>query len=208
MIEYLSDPRDQAVLASAPTLMQPRYGELPPCPVQTHRYVAAQDGLYLQARTAGLDLCLRVAPVEQGPLPYGSLREHVRLAGGRIPWPLYQTICREAARAAPAEWACLVLHDPEQGYRLHIPRVASRSAGHIRYLTGDYDPDQVVIDLHTHGLGDAFFSATDDADDRAGGIYLSVVLGRCVAGSPPMQVTRVVAHGHLIPVELALWGGA
>lgn len=205
MLEYLPDPRDRAVLGSAPTLMQPLHSALPPCPLQAHRYVAARDGLYLQARSVGIDACLAIAPVQYGNLPYGVLRERVRLVGGRIPYTLYRDICAQAAAAAPNEWACLILFDPDEGYRVHVPDVDSRSAGHIRYQTGRYDPEQVVVDLHTHGQGEAFFSATDDDDDRTGGIYLSVVLGRCGVAHGPTQATRMAINGHLIPVNVQLW---
>ena len=144
MLEYLSDPRDRVVLSAAPTLMQPIHGTPMPCPINTHRYTAAREGLFVQARTAGLDVCKLIAPSEAGPLPYGPLCEWVRLPGGRIPSHLYQEILHKARDASPNEWACLMLYDPACGYRLHEPQVDSRSAGHIRYLSHSYDPEQVV----------------------------------------------------------------
>lgn len=204
MFDYLLDPRDRAVFGSAPTLMQPSRDELPPCPLNTHRYVAARDGLYLQARTVGLSLCKRISKCEFGTLPYGSVDEYVRLIGGRIPQSVYSDILARARAALPDEYACLILYDPSSGYRLHEPGVESRSDGHIRYLTNDYDPEAVVVDLHTHGYGAAFFSWVDDEDDRNSGVHISVVLGDC--NQPvPSQVARLVVHGHLIPVQIALW---
>lgn len=205
-LDYLSDPRDRAVFASAPTLMQPSHEDLPPCPYNTHRYVAARDGLYLQARTHGLSVCKHIAPCGQGTLPYGPLSEYVRLTGGRLPRTLYDEIVAHARQALPEEWACLILYEPGHGYRLHVPSVESASGGHIRYRTETFDPEQVVVDMHTHGYGNAFFSPIDDADDQHGGVHISVVLGECDKETPS-QVTRLAVHGHLLPVELALWDG-
>ncbi len=203
--DYLADPRDRAVFSAAPTLMQPSREPLPPCPYNTHRYVVARDGLYLQARTRSLSLCKRIATVTGGTLPYGALSEHVHLAGGRIPRALQQSIVEKARAALPNEWACLVLYDPAAGYRLHEPTAEARSAGHIRYQTAGVDFEQVVVDLHTHGYGAAFFSSVDDEDDRArGGIHISVVLGDCNQ-EHPAQKMRLVVHGHLIEVALDLW---
>ncbi len=205
MLDYLIDPRDQAVLGAVPTLMQPLHGTLEPCPLFTHRFVIARDGVYLQARTPALDVCLQVAAAQCCAFPYGTLTEHCRLAGGPIPWRLFESIRRMAQAASPDEWACQILHDPDEGYRIHVPRVISCTAGHITYATDSFDPEQVVVDLHTHGEGEAFFSATDDESDRQGGIYIAVVLGRCGPHQHMTQATRLVVNGLLLNVELGLW---
>lgn len=205
-LDYLKDSRDRAILGSTPTLMQPLYGELPPVDHYRHRFVLARDGLYLQARTPALSVCLRVTGEVLCPFPYGELQESVQLTAGKIPYSLYMEMSKRALAANPTEYACLALYDKDNNeYRLHEPGVVSASPGHIDFTTGGYDPESVVLDLHTHGEGEAFFSPTDDHSDGQGGIYFASVLGRCQSSETMTAATRIVVNGIFYPVPWTPW---
>lgn len=201
MLERLTDPRDRVLLEATPTLMQPLFGELPPVPMHRHRFVIARDGVYLQARTPGLVVCLRVSGKHVCEFPYGRLEESVVMPGGPLPADLVEALYAHAVTAAPQEWACAILYDPtERRYRLHIPETESVSQRHIRYRTTGYDAEQLVFDVHTHGDGPAFFSGTDDISDRQGGIYIAIVLGRCGTANTLTATARIVVDGIFYPV--------
>lgn len=205
MLDEVYTPADQVLLSAAPTLMQPLLGQLPPPALGGYRFVVGRRGLFAQARSRGIEACLSVAPSSHD-LPYGDVIERVRLRQGRIPGRILDEILAEARAALPKEWACLILLDEGGQYRIHVPRVIQASRGHIQYATDDYDPEAVVVDLHTHGTGRAFFSGTDDHDDRVSGFQISVVLGQ-LDRPMPQCLMRVSIHGQMFPVRLALWSG-
>jgi PRTRC genetic system protein A len=202
-LSYLADPRDRAIFAATPTVTAPRFGVLAPVPVGQHRFVLAANGLFVQARTATLDLTLRVSDTVR--LPYGVMEEKVVMVAGRLPRELFQAMRQKALAAHPREWAGVVLFDPAfGGYRLVEPEVESVSSGHIRYRTGAYDDALLVCDVHSHGHHGAYFSGTDDASDQHG-IYIASVLGRCGAGHTLESCSRIVIHGLFIDVAWTPW---
>ncbi len=201
MLEHLTDPRDRVLLGATPTLMQPLFGMLPMVPMHRHRFVIARDGIYLQARTPALSVCLRVSGRHLCEFPYGRLDESVEMPGGPLPTDLVEALYAHAVQAAPKEWACAILYDPAlRQYDMHVPETESVSNGHIRYRTVGFDAERLVFDVHTHGHGSAFFSRDDDASDREGGIYIAIVLGQCHTTASLTAKARIVVNGIFYPV--------
>lgn len=197
---YLTDPRDRALLAATPTLMAPRFGRLPPVEVGQHRFVVGANGLFVQARTKAMDVTLRIASTPM--LPYGALQENVSLAGGPLPYRLYREMVERACRASPTEWAGVVVYDGRE-YRLIEPVLDEASLGSITYRTSAYDDEAVALDIHSHGRGDSFFSETDNQSDT--GIYLAAVLGRCHSPESVTVKVRVVVRGIFYAVAWVPW---
>jgi len=191
--EYLADPRDRALLGATPTLMAPRFGRLPPPIVGQHRFVAGAGGLYLQGRSRALDVALRVADTPF-PLPYGQVPEGVLLRHGALGQDLLLEAEARARATAPREWAGVVVLDHDGSYRLVEPPPVWSRTDSVRYRVEGFDPEALVLDLHSHGDGEAYFSATDDASDREGGIYLAAVIGRC-RDKQPTWAWRLVVNG-------------
>lgn len=202
-LQYLSDPRDQALCGLTPTIMAPRYGDLPSPLHGVHRYIIAANGLFLQAHTRALEVCIKVA--DTPALPYGPMNEYVRMARGKVPYSLYEQMCTRATKTSPQEWAGVVVFDPSTNeYRLTEPTVESAGPGHVTYRTGDYDDDCLLLDVHSHGIGVPYFSATDDLSDQRG-IYISTVLGHCQTIGSITSVSRVVVNGQFFPVSWVPW---
>lgn len=198
----LKDPRDLAFFSAVPMLVAPRFGALDPVSVGRHRFVAATDGIYLQARTQGLDVCLHVG--ETVRLPYGTLREYVHLNGGPIPASLVNDMKSRAVAAVPQEWAGVILYHPNSGYQLVEPTVTEVSRHRVGYKTASYEDEYPVLDVHSHGRGNAFFSRDDDESDQYG-IYLAVVLGHCDSNDTITARCRVVVHGIFYNVDWVPW---
>jgi PRTRC genetic system protein A len=195
--QQLSDRRDFALLGATPALMQPRFGSLAAL-AGGHRYIVAQSGLYVEARTPVLHACACIAPVAE-PLPYGPVETFVRLPSPEDIRPHLARAVEAAKHVSPMEWAGYITYADGSGYDLVSLPVVSRSTGHISYDRSSVDEDAVVIDIHSHGEHGAYFSEKDDEDDRIrGGIYLAVVIGHCTA--TPEIAARLVVNGHLLPV--------
>ncbi len=207
---YLSDPRDIAICGATPMLMAPIFGELPAVEVGQHRFVAAKDGIYVQAKTKALDVCLKISSTP--PLPYGELKEHVKLAGGILPFEMFLNVIERASKAYPNEWAGVAIYNPEtKSYGLHQPEIESVSAGHIQYKTDAYDDECIAVDIHTHGAGKAYFSSTDDHSDK-GGVYVAMVLGNLDKPESFSSCARIVVQGTFynvpwLPFETTIQGG-
>lgn len=197
----VADSRDRALFAATPMLMAPRFGVLPTLRVGEHRFVAASNGIFVQASSKALAVTLKVARTPR--LPYGELRESVELAGGSIPVALWEQMQNKAVASAPKEWAGVVVYE-NGAYRLIEPEVESISGAHIRYCTQAYDDEAVALDVHSHWHGEAFFSSTDDESDR-GGFYIACVLGNCRSESGVTVKTRIAVRGIFYNVEWTPW---
>lgn len=199
--QRFSDRRDFALLGSTPALMQPRFGALSPL-VAGHRYLVGRGGLYVEARSAVMHAVSCVAPSPVA-LPFGEVTPFLKLPEGGLPRGLIADAVVRARACVPDEWAGVIVYDGS-GYRMLEPEVLSRSAGHVSYERSGIEEATVVVDLHSHGAGAAFFSAQDDEDDtERGGFYLALVLGEVTAAQVSVAA-RLVVHGHFAPVSAAI----
>ena len=71
------------------------------------------------------------------------------------------------------------------------------SAGnfHVSYRNALPDNLTVVVDLHSHGFFEAFFSETDD-QPYLDGFYIAGVLSHRT--TTPSSVSRLVVNGHFL----------
>lgn len=77
----------------------------------------------------------------------------------------------------------------EQGWSVTRPEQA-QSWSRVGY---SYDPAGVVVDLHSHHTMPAFFSPTDDGDERGGRFY--AVMGHLDQAHPQL-ILRLGLYGH------------
>ncbi|UJJ60412.1 PRTRC system protein A [Rhodanobacter denitrificans] len=191
------DPRDAVLQAAFPTVPVPRFGALPDLPVGRKRLLVASDGLYLEVRSTALHARLRLASVDT---PHGACREFLAPAGGRLDRNWIGKLAELALAGGESEVASGIVLG-EDGWRLHRPRTLSSSGAHVTYRD-DFEDDALLVDMHSHGALDAFFSSTDDAGDLARpGPYLAVVLGRCQSRESLSWVVRFVCAPYLIALD-------
>lgn len=194
----LLSARDKALQAALPALPVPHDSDLPALPAGQRRLLLAADGLYLQARSSVMQVSVRVATAT---LPYGPHQQQVILSHGPVPASLVREAARLASATPDKEVAAAVVWK-EGAYRLEVPEVISAGAGHVSYHDR-LDDDALVMDIHSHGAGRAFFSSTDDASDLARpGPYLALVLGCC--GGPMEVALRLVCPPHLVELPVRL----
>lgn len=209
--EATHDEVTAALLQTLPVVVCPPNGAPPPFASadMACRLVVANDGVWLEARTAAIHAALKV--LQHGPhllpsTPFGNLApEDTDLLVTHLQQPDFDwfgLFLREARARWPNECAGFVIFDAGcSAWRLAITENSSVSGSHVRYRPPRiYSDEVVVIDIHSHGAHRASFSSDDDADDRAdaGSLKLAFVLGR-VHTEQVDVASRLVAFGCLGP---------
>jgi len=147
-------------------------------------YILASNGLYIQAGNPHLEATVLVSPAEVRGL--SPLEEKVTLLHGRIPWRLYDLAYSLFVMDTSRERYAAIIWD--NGYQLKVPE-QEREPGSVRYST----ESSVVLDLHSHGTMDAWFSTDDDQDEQ--GLRLYMVVGRVNMLIPAMEL-RIGVYGY------------
>ena len=194
------DPRDRALQASCPCLPVPRFGPLEPLQ-RGQRTLVAHDGLYAELRLPWLHLITRLAELPpQPPLPYGAVQETLSLSFGRIPRALLHEFIAVGRAALPNEIAGGLIHDARHNtLRLVMFEAEASSPGSVRYrMPVLAQHESLVLDLHTHGCGRAFWSVDDDADDQ--GIKLCGVFGELHREEPSARF-RLAFNGRFTELD-------
>ncbi|MCK9985400.1 MAG: hypothetical protein AzoDbin1_01872 [Azoarcus sp.] len=171
---------DKLIQALTPTVMVPRFGAFEPLERPGHRFLVADDGLWLELRRSWLYARQRIAAQSQVAMPYGQLEPAITFLCPPIPAAFVQQFSALARRSCPQEAAgWIVWNEVTCEFAFREVEALSASAGHIRYHRPTLaDGECLVMDWHSHGSSKAFFSGTDNRDDR-GEVKVSGVLGCC-----------------------------
>lgn len=205
------DPRDAILQAHTPVVVVPRFGALAPMEKTGHRYLVAEDGIWLEVKRPWLDARVPIATIWNGEdeaawdhsLPFGPVERRIAYAISNTEFDrIQQRFLIDARAALPNEFAAWAVYD-EATQALHYQPLVAIEAGpggiefHRPTLGLGH---HLAIDLHSHGAMDAFFSSTDDEDDR-GDVKVAVVAGRL--DREPMWTTRLCVLGVFIGPESA-----
>jgi len=152
-------------------------------------YIFAENGLFVRAQNPLLKVTTCISPVKiRGLRP---LEEELVLTHGKIPRALYDLAL--SAFIVNKSWEQYLAVTWEDQYHLRIPTQARESAS-VRY---DRLPS-TILDIHSHGVMDAFFSGTDDEDER--GLRLYMVVGRLDTLLPAVEI-RLGVYGYFTPIN-------
>lgn len=147
-------------------------GGVPPVP-KFYSYLLAANGVFKLAQTSHISVSLPVSPGRIAGLERWQDGPRLTFGPPKIPAHWLYAVLNHARRVGPAiEQMYHFYYSAERGWRVAVPRQKA-SAGAVTYTGGD-DP-AIVLDLHSHHGMDAFFSATDDADEQ--GCRLYAVIG-------------------------------
>lgn len=195
------DARDRVLQETAPTLMVPRFTPLEPLSQPGHRFLAAANGEWLEIMRTWLYARVPLSAASCVAKPYGSVTGCLEWLCPPIPLSLFERFAAQAKACSPVEAAAWITWDENSGdFALREVGVRDASATRIHFDRPRLEEgEHLVVDLHSHGAGPPFFSATDDADDR-GEVKLSVVLGHCDRSIK--AVHRLCVLGAFIPVRL------
>lgn len=154
-----------------------------------YSYVLAGNGLFLKAEKPGLKATVPLAHSEvRGLVP---LATEVKLTYGLIPGEIWRRILDDFMSTLSLErYLCLRW---DGSYRLAAPPQESGKA------SVSYEPMRgILLDAHSHNRMEAFFSATDDADDQ--GFRISMVVGRLDTLEPQVAL-RLSIYGYFYPLR-------
>lgn len=200
---------DQILQRTCPTIMVPRFEDLPPLTENGHRFLVAQDGLWLEVKRPWLHLVWPVAEkCYQVAMPYGALQPAITFEFDSLPRDLIDSFIDDARRALPNEYAAWIIWNSETGKFSYCP-LAANSAGpaHLkldRPVLGEHE--HLVVDIHSHANMNAFFSGEDNRDD-AGEVKLSIVVGRLGSNQQISSKIRLCANGVIIPAQILAQSG-
>lgn len=142
-------------------------------------------------------------------LPYGQVEAVSNLRCGRIPVRLIERFAKQANAWADqgSETAAWITWGSNSGWKFLEPEILIRTPVSVRYTWPELAPDTaLVLDVHSHGTGTAFFSHTDDQSDL-GFPHYSLVLGCAGFDRPLAQLDcklRLCLAGYFFE-ELAPW---
>ncbi len=196
---------DQAILQAFPLLAAPADGILPRATCDGMRYVAAKDGVWREVTLPWIKVRHKVADSVL-ELPYGGVEECIEYQCGPVPRDSIRQFVDEARAAAPNEIAAALIWNQTNGeWRYERRQEITASPNRIDYVEVRVGEDEhLVVDIHSHGWAPAFFSSTDDADDR-GAMKISLVLGN-LDRARPSSAMRLCMAGLVQPVTMSADG--
>lgn len=160
-------------------------------------YVTASNGVFVRSIRPGLEAMIPVAnstPNTIKGLP--SIEPYLHLGARSVPLELVLSICTKAAfsKDNSGNLTEILFHlslDSSNQWQLTIPlqtttRTSCQPLDNLSCSTA-------LIECHSHGEMPAFFSSTDDADER--GFRLYAVLGKVNTLNPEILV-RIGIFGH------------
>lgn len=162
-------------------------------PVHLYDYLLASQGIVkrVETRYASADLLLAPLAVELIGLqlhPYPL--QPVRLKLPRIPGGWLQEVLADARRVLPLEVVYHFRFEPAQGWYVTRP---DQTQARTRVGWDEANQSDIVLELHSHHTMPAFFSTTDDHDERGGRFY--GVMGRIDTPRPQLGL-RQGLYGH------------
>jgi PRTRC genetic system protein A len=199
------DKRDIILQSTVKTIMVPKFTKLEPLTVSGHRFLAASTGIWIEIYRPWVHLILPVSVQSKYTIPYGSVSKKIEFKFGNIPMHLINRFMQDARREAPFESAAWITWNSsgEFGYRALEP--IEQEHFHIQFKRPPLpDGTHLIVDLHSHGHGHAFFSPEDDADDKDQ-VKLSFVFGSFNEANITFKA-RICTMGDYYPLTLELNG--
>lgn len=193
---------DLALQRSFPTVMVPRREPVAPMAAAGERLLIGENGVFIEIDLPWLSIVRRVAHYSvPTAIPYGQVVESTVLRCGSVPPHLIGEFVEMARAAHPLETGAWVVWNVQtQQFRLAPVTVLAQGTGSLKYERPALSPDELrVIDCHSHGAHPAYFSSTDNEDDRHETKFAFVV-GNCASPVPSMAM-RLCAKGIFEDVE-------
>ncbi len=157
-----------------------------------YSYVLAGNGLFIQTANQYL-----VGAIPIALAPVRGLKEKAaefRMLAPRIPAHLLDlAVSIMSVDPTRERYVAIVWRDRD--WRMVMPEQIADQAS----VTYHRVPD-AVVELHSHGQGPAFFSATDNTDEQGFCIY--GVVGSLCGASPAVLRLRLGIYGYFMSVSL------
>lgn len=208
------DPTAAAILDAVPCYPVPPSGRSPAIDALResragHGLAVGKNGVMLILRRPWLAMDVMVALGMDAYLPYGETgQERAELRCGLIPHELMTQILTQFRHALPNEAAAFIIWNEEtRAFTVDFPVIDDATPSRVVYQTPTLPPHcHVVLDVHSHGKGKAFFSSTDDADD-INATKIAMVVGRLHEPGVSDTSLRLCANGMFLPMARSPFTG-
>jgi PRTRC genetic system protein A len=194
------DSRDVALQSVMPTVMVPRYSQLEELDTPGNRILMASNGIWLEVCRAWLYVRTQLKTSLNLSVPYGEVSAALQFEFGKLPKAMVAQFIEQARIRCPNECAAWVVWNQQTGeWKLMMLEETSVGPGHVNVnLPTLEENEHMVMDLHSHGLTEAFFSRTDNQDDR-GATKIAGVIGNL--DKPEATASfRLCANGVFVPL--------
>lgn len=168
---------------------------LPPLTALGYEYIWASNGIFLRAENRFAHVLIPIVPAPQltvrGLYP---LAPSVKLKMLKMPICLLSDVYADARKSStsngPLNEALYRFHVDGQTIRVVRPK-QDTSPTHV-HTVGDGGPD-VILEIHSHGNMKAYWSATDNTDEK--GFRFYAVVGRLDSSMPQIRL-RLGVYGY------------
>lgn len=176
-----------------------RSGLLTTSDALAYQYVFAAGGLYLRAENRFFDVLL---PLARCPIRgLAPLEPHFRLKVPRLPGRLLAAVLADARQMRQPDWGLneALYHFHHDGARVRVTKPPQKATA-TGVVGAESNMAGVILDLHSHGTMDAFWSGTDDGDEQ--GFRMYGVIGR-LDERPEIRL-RLGVYGYRFPLPVSL----
>ncbi len=197
------DPRDFALQSTMPTVVVPMFGAFEPLAGSGNRLLVARDGVWIEAQRPGIYSRQKVAHQDTISVPYGTLTSTLTTKFSHLGNAIREFVVF-ARQSLPNEvGVALVWNEVTETLQHRVLKAIQSGPSHILYERPDLAiGEHVVVDIHSHGYSPAFFSRTDNKDDR-GDLKIAVVVGNVDQPNPTVK-GRLCTLGHYLPLPVSL----
>jgi PRTRC genetic system protein A len=158
-------------------------------------YVVAANGLFIRAEDSRMEACALVQAFEAPLFGLAEVEPYARLKLPRVPVALLETAYRFALDNLPREVMV------QFSYADGVWWLATPAQAQTRTSVAYEDAPSTVLDLHSHGRMQPFWSSTDNADEK--GLRFYAVIGGLSHGPfMPHICLRAGVYGHYVDIGL------
>ncbi|AKM45358.1 hypothetical protein NL30_36585 [Burkholderia contaminans] len=189
------NPIDTVLQQSFQTVMVPSREPVEPMEHFGERLLIGGNGVFLEVVRPWIRTVRRIAMYhELTAVPYGTVAEVTDLRCGPVPPALIGEFHAMTRAAMPNEaGAWIVWSQVTKAFRIIPVRSLSHGPSHLEYERPQLkECESLVVDCHSHGQSKAYFSITDNTDDRYD-VKFALVLGNC--DRVPTRVLRLCVKG-------------
>ncbi len=177
-----------------------RSDELPAYDAIGYQYIMAGNGLFVRTETRFFTAIVPVKWAIVRGLPL--LKGRFQLRVPKLPESLLTAVFKDARLARRPDGGLnevlYQFHHDGQTVQLKKPPQEATAVSVTSSNSGDAD-ENIICDLHSHGNMDAFWSETDDMDERNGRLY--AVVGKLDSNKPEMRL-RVGVYGYWMSLPI------
>jgi PRTRC genetic system protein A len=171
-----------------------RSDELPAYDAIGYQYIMAGNGLFIRTQTRFFTAVIPVKHAIVRGLPL--LKDRFRLLVPKLPESLLTAVFKDArlARRPDGDLNEVLYQFHHDGQTVQLKKPPQQAtAVSVTSSTSNSTDENILCDLHSHGNMAAFWSETDDMDERNGRLY--AVIGKVDSDKPEMRL-RVGIYGY------------